>query len=143
MAKKRVYELAKDLGLSNKEMVDWLKAHEYDVKSHSSSLEDDQALAVTEKFRGERAPKAAAPKASASGVVLRRKKADTLGPDGQRSAPSRSALPSPSPLGRRRLPPRSPRPPPGPSSPSAGRKAPPPFPHPFLHPPQPPPGPSP
>src|SRR5207302_10648619 len=46
MAKKRVYELAKDLGLSNKEMVDWLKAHEYDVKSHSSSLEDDQALAV-------------------------------------------------------------------------------------------------
>ena len=83
MAKKRVYELAKDLGLSNKEMVDWLKTHEYDVKSHSSSLEDDQALAVTEKFRGERVPKAAAPKPSASGVVLRRKKADTLGPDGQ------------------------------------------------------------
>ncbi|HEY2032039.1 MAG TPA: translation initiation factor IF-2 N-terminal domain-containing protein, partial [Myxococcales bacterium] len=54
MAKKRVYELAKDLGLSNKEMVDWLRAHEYDVKSHSSSLEDDQALAVTEKFKGER-----------------------------------------------------------------------------------------
>jgi len=83
MAKKRVYELAKDLGLSNKEMVDWLKAHEYDVKSHSSSLEDDQALAVTEKFRGERSPRAAAPKPPASGVVLRRKKADTLGPDGQ------------------------------------------------------------
>src|SRR5437868_3804398 len=83
MAKKRVYELAKDLGLSNKEMVEWLHAHEYDVKSHSSSLEDDQALAVTEKFRGERVPKAAAPKPSASGVVLRRKKADTLGPDGQ------------------------------------------------------------
>src|SRR5205814_340130 len=71
------------LGLSNKEMVDWLKAHEYDIKSHSSSLEDDQAQAVTEKILGERAPKAAAPKASASGVVLRRKKADTLGPDGQ------------------------------------------------------------
>ena len=69
MAKKRVYELAKDLGLSNKEMVDWLKAHEYDVKSHSSSLEDDQALAVTEKFRGERSPKAAGPKPPASGVV--------------------------------------------------------------------------
>src|SRR5438309_6635559 len=83
MAKKRVYELAKDLGLSNKEMVDWLKAHEYDVKSHSSSLEDDQAQAVTERFRGERSPKAAAPKLPASGVVLRRKKADTLGPDGQ------------------------------------------------------------
>src|SRR5947208_3520037 len=46
MAKKRVYELAKDLGLSNKEMVDWLRAHEYDIKSHSSSLEDDQAPAL-------------------------------------------------------------------------------------------------
>src|SRR5947207_9846932 len=77
MAKKRVYELAKDLGLSNKEMVDWLRAHEYDVKSHSSSLEDDQALAVVEKFKGEKGPKVEAPKASGSGVVLRRKKADT------------------------------------------------------------------
>src|SRR2546421_7169048 len=83
MAKKRVYELAKDLGLSNKEMVDWLKSHEYDVKSHSSSLEDDQALAVTEKILGERSPRPAAPKPPSSGVVLRRKKADTLGPDGQ------------------------------------------------------------
>src|SRR5438128_1332213 len=77
MAKKRVYELAKDLGLSNKEMVDWLRAHEYDVKSHSSSLEDDQALAVVEKFKGEKGPKVEVPKPSGSGVVLRRKKADT------------------------------------------------------------------
>ena len=77
MAKKRVYELAKDLGLSNKEMVDWLRAHEYDVKSHSSSLEDDQAVAVLEKFKGEKAPRVEAPKPSGSGVVLRRKKADT------------------------------------------------------------------
>ena len=77
MAKKRVYELAKDLGLSNKEMVDWLRAHEYDVKSHSSSLEDDQALAVVEKFKGEKGTKVEAPKPSGSGVVLRRKKADT------------------------------------------------------------------
>jgi translation initiation factor IF-2 len=77
MAKKRVYELAKDLGLSNKEMVDWLRAHEYDVKSHSSSLEDDQALAVVEKFKGEKGPKVEPPKPSGSGVVLRRKKADT------------------------------------------------------------------
>ena len=83
MAKKRVYELAKDLGLSNKEMVDWLRAHEYDVKSHSSSLEDDQAAAVLEKVLAERAPKAVVAKPAASGIVLRRKKADPLGPDGQ------------------------------------------------------------
>src|SRR5260370_12570953 len=70
MAKKRVYELAKDLGLSNKEMVEWLHAHEYDVKSHSSSLEDDQAQAVIEKFKGEKSPKAPAPKPAGSGVPL-------------------------------------------------------------------------
>src|SRR5260370_34351482 len=100
MAKKRVYELAKDLGLSNKEMVDWLKAHEYDVKSHSSSIEDDQAQSVMERVLGERAPKPVAPKPSASGVVLRRKKADTMVPDGppigDHSA-GRTALPHPRP----------------------------------------------
>src|SRR3954470_4072414 len=95
MAKKRVYELAKDLGLSNKEMVDWLRAHEYDVKSHSSSLEDDQAQAVMERVAGERVPKAVAPKPPASGVVLRRKKADTLGPDGQPIGDHHEAAPPP------------------------------------------------
>src|SRR5947208_2613772 len=81
MSKKRVYELAKDLGLSNKEMVDWLKAHDYDVKSHSSSLEDDQARAVAEKFHAEKAPKAPPPKPAGSGLVLRRKKADVITPE--------------------------------------------------------------
>src|SRR5207237_5542062 len=102
MAKKRVYELAKDLGLSNKEMVDWLKSHEYDVKSHSSSLEDDQAQAVSEKILGERVPRAAAPKPPSSGVVLRRKKADTLGPDGQPIG--EHPEPSPAPVAEPRLP---------------------------------------
>src|SRR4051812_35689887 len=58
-------------------MVEWLHAHEYDVKSHSSSLEDDQAQAVTEKFKGEKSPKPVAAKPASSGVVLRRKGADT------------------------------------------------------------------
>jgi translation initiation factor IF-2 len=97
MAKKRVYELAKDLGLSNKEMVDWLRSHEYDVKSHSSSLEDDQAQAVTERILGERSPRAVVPKPSASGVVLRRKKADTLGPDGQPLGEHPEPAPPPAP----------------------------------------------
>ena len=103
MAKKRVYELAKDLGLSNKEMVDWLRSHDYDVKSHSSSLEDDQAHAVVEKFQTEKVPKAAAPKPSASGVVLRRKKADVLGPDGHpveahHTAPELAPVPPAAPI---------------------------------------------
>src|SRR5207237_10597020 len=97
MAKKRVYELAKDLGLSNKEMVDWLRAHEYDVKSHSSSLEDDQAQAVMERIAGERVPKPVAAKPPSSGVVLRRKKADTLGPDGQPVGDHHEMAPPPPP----------------------------------------------
>jgi translation initiation factor IF-2 len=119
MAKKRVYELAKDLGLSNKEMVDWLKAHEYDVKSHSSSLEDDQALAVTEKILGERSPKAVVPKPSASGVVLRRKKADTLGPDGQPLGEHPELAPPPPPEVHHEPPP----PPPQAAAPEAVRVA--------------------
>src|SRR5207237_7118990 len=96
MAKKRVYELAKDLGLSNKEMVDWLRAHEYDVKSHSSSLEDDQAQAVVEKFKGERSPAAPPPpKPASSGVVLRRKRADTEA--GAAEAAAHAAHPEPAP----------------------------------------------
>src|SRR3954467_14261706 len=97
MAKKRVYELAKDLGLSNKEMVDWLRAHEYDVKSHSSSLEDDQAHAVMERVAGGRVPRAVSPKPPSSGVVLRRKKADTLGPDGQPIGDHHEMAPPPTP----------------------------------------------
>jgi len=74
MAKKRVYELAKDLGMSNKELVDWLVAHDYDeVKSHSSSLEDGQAQAVTEKVLAERKPKAAPPPPATPGFVVRRR----------------------------------------------------------------------
>ncbi|WP_373046043.1 translation initiation factor IF-2 [Vulgatibacter sp.] len=75
MAKKRVYELAKELGMQNKELVDWLQAHGYDeVKSHSSSLDDDQAQAVTDKIQAERNPSPAAP--PPKGFVVRRRRAD-------------------------------------------------------------------
>ncbi|MHB1845624.1 MAG: translation initiation factor IF-2 [Deltaproteobacteria bacterium] len=74
MAKKRVYELAKELGMTNTELVDWLKANGYEeVKSHSSSLEDEQAQAVTEKVQGGRRPKAPAPLPTTPGFVVRRR----------------------------------------------------------------------
>src|SRR5438552_11633516 len=105
MAKKRVYELAKDLGLSNKEMVEWLHGHEYDVKSHSSSLEDDQAQAVIEKFKGEKAPKPVAPKPSGSGVVLRRKRADTAAEaEHEHAEPPKVAEPPVAPVARHQPP---------------------------------------
>ncbi|HEX5267679.1 MAG TPA: translation initiation factor IF-2 N-terminal domain-containing protein, partial [Acidimicrobiales bacterium] len=54
MAKKiRVYELARELGLSNKEALDLCEALGIGVKSHSSSIEDQQADRVRRKAERE------------------------------------------------------------------------------------------
>ncbi|PTL77893.1 translation initiation factor IF-2 [Vitiosangium sp. GDMCC 1.1324] len=78
MSKKRVHEIAKELKdhgveLDNKEVVTELVALGYDVKSHSSSLEDDQATAAVQKILDKRKPKQAAPPVTAKGFVVRRK----------------------------------------------------------------------
>jgi translation initiation factor IF-2 len=79
MSKKRVHELGKQLKeqgieLSNSELVEKLHALGYtDVKSHSSSLEDDQALAAFEKIVGERKPKPAPTRPAGPGFVVRKK----------------------------------------------------------------------
>ncbi len=54
MAKKiRVYELARELGLTNKEALDLCIALGIGVKSHSSSIEDAQADRVRRKADAE------------------------------------------------------------------------------------------
>ncbi|HET9599225.1 MAG TPA: translation initiation factor IF-2 N-terminal domain-containing protein, partial [Anaeromyxobacteraceae bacterium] len=79
MSKKRVHELGKQLKehgieLSNNELVDKLHALGYtDVKSHSSSLEDDQAATAYEKILAERKPKAAPPRPTGPGFVVRKR----------------------------------------------------------------------
>src|ERR687884_2277704 len=79
MSKKRVHELGKQLKehgieLSNTELVDKLHALGYtDVKSHSSSLEDDQATTAFEKILGERKPKPAPAKHTGPGFVVRKR----------------------------------------------------------------------
>src|SRR5262245_61558703 len=78
MSKKRVHEIAKELKahgieLDNKEVVTELVALGYDVKSHSSSLEDDQATAAILKIVDKRVPKSAPPPVAAKGFVVRRK----------------------------------------------------------------------
>src|SRR5207248_9139330 len=49
----RVYELARELGLSNKETLDLCSALGIGVKSHSSSIEDAQADRVRRKAERE------------------------------------------------------------------------------------------
>ncbi|QRK04254.1 translation initiation factor IF-2 [Archangium violaceum] len=78
MSKKRVHEIAKELKdhgveLDNKEVVTELVGLGYDVKSHSSSLEDDQATAAVQKILDKRKPKQATPPVAAKGFVVRRK----------------------------------------------------------------------
>jgi len=78
MSKKRVHELGKQLKehgieLSNQELVEKLHALGYDVKSHSSSLEDDQATAAFEKILGEKKPKPAPVRSAGPGFVVRKR----------------------------------------------------------------------
>lgn len=98
MAKMRVHELAKELNIDSKAMVEKLKDWGYEVKSHSSTLEDDQVSTIKERVAG----KTAAPKPA--GVVIRRSKArgETLGvgaavevEDAPASSPEEPAEPVP------------------------------------------------
>jgi translation initiation factor IF-2 len=78
MSKKRVHEIAKELKsfgieLDNREVVTELTALGYDVKSHSSSLEDDQATAAVQRIVDKRRPKATPAPVAAKGFVVRRR----------------------------------------------------------------------
>ncbi len=69
MAKVRVNELARELNVSNREILDYLAEQGVEAKSHSSSVDDDVALMVRSKFggqsAGEEAEKPAEPEAPA------------------------------------------------------------------------------
>ncbi|MFC0082483.1 translation initiation factor IF-2 N-terminal domain-containing protein, partial [Aciditerrimonas ferrireducens] len=62
----RVYELAKELGLSNKEALDLCLSLGIGVKSHSSSIEDAQADRVRRKADREGLRRAPTAEASAT-----------------------------------------------------------------------------
>ncbi len=92
MSKKRVHEIAKELKghgieLDNKEVVNELVSLGYDVKSHSSSLEDDQAVAAVQKIVDRRKPKAAPAPVAAKGFMVRRKAIDVVAAPAEVKAP--------------------------------------------------------
>lgn len=84
MSKKRVHEIAKELKdnhgieLDNKAMVSTLAGLGYDVKSHSSSLEDDQAVEAVKKIVDKLKPKAPPPAVAPKGVVVRRRVGESV-----------------------------------------------------------------
>lgn len=52
MTKKRVYELAKELGLENRELISRMEKMGITAKSHSSTLEDGDVERITREIRG-------------------------------------------------------------------------------------------
>ena len=72
MSKKRLYEIAKELGKSSKEIVDYAQELGLDVKSHSSSVDESDAKRIAAKFSGNAKPataKAKVEKAAEKTVV--------------------------------------------------------------------------
>ena len=57
MAKVRVHEIAKDLGMTSKDMVDTLLNMGLDVKNHMSTLEESQANWVKKQLEEKSAGK--------------------------------------------------------------------------------------
>lgn len=70
MAKKRIYEIAKELGISNKVVVDKAKDLGFDVKNHMSSLDDSQMNQLKGSFRNS-APAKKQEKSSKRAVKLK------------------------------------------------------------------------
>ncbi|MCR5585608.1 MAG: translation initiation factor IF-2 N-terminal domain-containing protein, partial [Lachnospiraceae bacterium] len=50
MAKKRINELSAELNVTNKEVIDFLRAHNVDVTSHMNAIEDDAIKMVNDHF---------------------------------------------------------------------------------------------
>ena len=50
MSKTRIYQLAKDLGVSSKEMIEKLKEFDIEVANHMSALDDDEAELIIEFY---------------------------------------------------------------------------------------------
>ena len=71
MAKRRVHEIAKELGMESKELVPQLQAMGYEVKSHASSLEEEDAENALAEIREEK--KANIVEKRVSGGVIRRR----------------------------------------------------------------------
>jgi translation initiation factor IF-2 len=84
MSKKRVHEIAKELKdshqieLDNKAVVTELVSLGYDVKSHSSSLEDDQAIEAVKRIVDKLKPKTPVAPVAPKGFVVRRKVGETV-----------------------------------------------------------------
>ena len=80
MTKMRVHELAKELGIENKELLELLKEKHVEVKNHMSSLEDSVADEIRRERGAAKAKKPAAAKAEESAKVEENAKTEETAP---------------------------------------------------------------
>ncbi|MCB9653723.1 MAG: translation initiation factor IF-2 [Deltaproteobacteria bacterium] len=73
MGKKRIFEVARELGYTNRDLIDKLQKLGFDVKSHSSSVDADEVKRLLDKAEAERRAKTDERRIS-RGVIRRRPK---------------------------------------------------------------------
>ena len=93
MSNKRLYEIAKELGKSSKEIVDYAQELGLDVKSHSSSVDESDAKRIAAKFSGNAKPAAAKAKVekAAEKTVVEAPKAASAKPQSRNFKAEREA----------------------------------------------------
>ena len=74
MGKKRVHELAKELGLQNRDLINRLQKAGFDVKSHSSTVDEDDARRAVKKGDGGARAKTETTRPKAASKVIRRRR---------------------------------------------------------------------
>jgi translation initiation factor IF-2 len=123
----RIHELAKKIGMDNKQLLSLLKERHYDVKSVSSTIDNISAEALAEEFKGKFKPEgapeeAAAPEAPAAPVAPapapRVKSLEEVQREREVSAQQKAAPTTPP------IPPRPMAPPVPPTTPAASAPAP-------------------
>src|SRR5688572_2131095 len=92
--KQRVYELAKDLGVDQKVLVDKVRSLGIEVKNHMSSLEPDDVARIKRSFEKERQENTVTERLSAT-VIRRRNKAGPGQPAMPQAISARPEVPAP------------------------------------------------
>src|SRR5512147_523879 len=97
----RVYEIAKEVGIPNKDLIAKIRALGLEVNNHMSSLDADDVARIKRSLEKEKASVAAPAQTQklSSGSVLRRRSSGEKANDG----PEPSAQPAPAPVIRRRV----------------------------------------
>src|SRR5215207_5207943 len=93
--KMRVYEIAKEVGIPNKDLIAKIRALGLEVNNHMSSLDADDVARIKRSLEKEKAGEkpAQTQRLSTGGAVLRRRSADKPG-DGDVQARSEEARPA-------------------------------------------------